>query len=62
VILVDPMLGTGGSCICAIKELIKVGVKEENIVFLNVVSCPEGIDALRKVYTSVINHFPSLLR
>ena len=43
VLLVDPMLATGGSAVCAIRELIKRGVKEENIVFLNVVSCPEGL-------------------
>jgi len=53
VILVDPMLGTGGSSVMAISELVKAGVKEENITFLNVVSCPEGIAALTKAFPRV---------
>jgi len=43
VMLVDPMLATGGSACAAIKCLLDAGVKEDRILFLNVVSCPEGI-------------------
>ena len=46
VVLCDPMLGTGGSALTAIEVLKKAGVKEENILFINVVSCPEGLKAL----------------
>lgn len=46
VLLCDPMLGTGGSALAAIEVLKKAGVKEENILFINVVSCPEGLKAL----------------
>lgn len=46
VLLCDPMLGTGGSALTAIEVLKKAGVKEENILFINVVSCPEGLKAL----------------
>ena len=46
VLLVDPMLATGQSAGLAIRELLSRGVLEENIVFLNVVACPEGLDAL----------------
>jgi uracil phosphoribosyltransferase len=53
VILVDPMLATGGSAMLAIETLIKEGVKEERILFLNVVSCPEGLDALTKHYPKI---------
>jgi len=49
VILVDPMLATGNSAIMAIRELIRAGVKEEDIVFLNVVACPEGLE---RIFTS----------
>ena len=48
VILCDPMLATGGSALAAIKCLKEAGVKEEDIVFLNVVSCPEGLRNLEK--------------
>jgi len=36
VLLCDPMLGTGGSALAAIEVLKKAGVKEENILFINV--------------------------
>ena len=39
-------LATGGSAITAIEVLKEAGVAEENILFLNVVSCPEGLRAL----------------
>lgn len=35
----DPMLGTGGSASMALKILKNYGVKEENIIFLTLVSC-----------------------
>lgn len=50
VLLVDPMLATGQSAILAIRELVARGVAEESIVFLNVVACPEGLDALFAAY------------
>ena len=53
VILVDPMLATGGSASLAIDTLLEAGVKEENIMFLNVVSCPEGLDHLSKNYPKI---------
>ena len=42
------MLATGGSCIKAIEVLLEKGVKEEHIVFLNIISCPEGVEALHQ--------------
>ena len=48
VLLCDPMLATGGSALTAIDVLKKAGVKEENITFANVVSCPEGLANLAK--------------
>jgi uracil phosphoribosyltransferase len=47
------MLATGGSCLKAIEVLIAHGVKEEHIVFLNIISCPEGIEALHQAYPLV---------
>lgn len=45
VLLLDPMLATGGSAIAAIGYLRKAGVKS-TIKFLNIVAAPQGIDAL----------------
>ena len=43
VIILDPMLATGNSAVYAIKNFIAKGVKEENIVFMSLISSPEGV-------------------
>ena len=50
VLLVDPMLASGGSAKTAITALQKKGVALENIVFVCLIACPEGIEALLKEY------------
>jgi uracil phosphoribosyltransferase len=46
VLLCDPMLATGGSALMAIDVLREAGVHDKNILFLNVLSCPEGLQKL----------------
>jgi uracil phosphoribosyltransferase len=46
VLLLDPMLATGGSALMAIQVLLDAGVAERNIVFVNLLSSPEGITAV----------------
>jgi len=53
VMLVDPMIGTSGSAQAAIRCLLQAGVEEHNILFLNVVACPEGIRRLQAAYPNV---------
>lgn len=53
VLLLDPMLATGGSAIKAIEVLVENGVKEENILFVNLISCPEGLKNLQKTCPKV---------
>jgi uracil phosphoribosyltransferase len=53
VFLLDPMLATGGSAVLAIANLIKQGVVEEHVVFVNLVSCPEGIAQLTSTFPKV---------
>lgn len=43
VLLLDPMLATGGSAIMAVEVLKSRGVPEERILFLNLIASPEGI-------------------
>ncbi|KAG9127360.1 Uracil phosphoribosyltransferase, synthesizes UMP from uracil [Ceratobasidium sp. 392] len=43
VLLLDPMLATGGSAIKAVEVLMEAGVSEERIMFLNLIASPEGI-------------------
>ena len=51
VIVLDPMLATGGSAVEAIRFIVNSGVKEEQIIFIGVISAPEGVATLHK-------HFP----
>ncbi len=51
VLLIDPMLATGGSAIAAIHELQKVGARVA--AFACCVACPEGIAALQKAHPAV---------
>lgn len=53
VILVDPMLATAGSAKRAISVLIDNNVKEENIMFINLICCPEGLTNLKLAYPKV---------
>jgi uracil phosphoribosyltransferase len=53
VLLLDPMLATGGTALAAIQVLLDNGVPEEHIVFVNLLSAPEGIAAVRERYPSV---------
>ncbi|ACK42092.1 MULTISPECIES: uracil phosphoribosyltransferase [Dictyoglomus] len=59
VVVVDPMLATGGSAIAAISILKTKGVK--NIKFVCIISAPEGIEALKNshpdvdIYTAAID-------
>ncbi len=47
VLLLDPMLATGGSVCKAIEVLKENGVTEEKIIFINLISAPEGITAFQ---------------
>ena len=51
VILVDPMLATGGSAILAVDSLKKRGAS--NIKFVCLVSAPEGVKALQEAHPDV---------
>ena len=53
VLLLDPMLATGGSARCAINVLIENGVKEENIIFVNLIATLEGILTVKSLYPKV---------
>ena len=46
VLLLDPMLATGNSAVDAVENFISKGVKEENIIFVSLISSPEGIKRL----------------
>lgn len=53
VLLLDPMLATGGTALAAIDVLCDHGVPEEHIVFVNLLSSPEGIRVVREARPAV---------
>ena len=53
VLLVDPMLATGGSACKAIEQLVLAGVPPERILFVNVLCCPEGLRRLAAEWPAV---------
>lgn len=54
VLLCDPMLATGGSALTALDLLtVKYKIPPKNIIFANVICCPEGLEALAKAYPRV---------
>lgn len=53
VFILDPMLATGGSSIETIRQLKKRGVEENKIIFINLVSAPEGIDAVLTAFPGI---------
>ncbi|KAG6905010.1 Uracil phosphoribosyltransferase, synthesizes UMP from uracil [Tephrocybe rancida] len=43
VLLLDPMLATGGSAMKAVEVLMEHGVPEDRIIFVNLIASPEGL-------------------
>ncbi|KAF2142912.1 uncharacterized protein K452DRAFT_286543 [Aplosporella prunicola CBS 121167] len=50
VLLLDPMLATGGSALMAVDVLRSRGVPEERILFLNLIASPEGATNFAEKY------------
>ena len=60
VLLLDPMVATGGSSKEAIKMVKDKGAKEENILLIGIVAAPEGIQQIKKEYPQVKVHVVSI--
>lgn len=53
IILVDPMLATGGSAAAAIRFIKERGAKGENIKAMHLIAAPEGISRLQREHPEV---------
>jgi len=53
VIILDPMIATGGSGIDAIKILIENGIKEEKMIFVSVICSKIGVEKIKNEYQKV---------
>jgi uracil phosphoribosyltransferase len=51
VLLLDPMLASGGSSICAVSHLVSsLGLAIERVTFVCLIACAEGLAALRAAH------------
>jgi uracil phosphoribosyltransferase len=53
VLLLEPMLATGGSALAAIKVLLDAGVAEDNIVFVNFLTSPVGLNTVCEAHPNL---------
>lgn len=53
VFILDPMLATGNSGYDAVHNFVKQGISEKNIVFVSLISAPQGIKRLHGAYPDV---------
>ncbi|KAI7881714.1 PRTase-like protein [Lichtheimia hyalospora FSU 10163] len=53
VLLLDPMLATGGSAMQAVQVLLENNVPEDRITFLNLIASPEGLNAFIKQFPKI---------
>ncbi|KZT13214.1 PRTase-like protein [Laetiporus sulphureus 93-53] len=53
VLLLDPMLATGGSAMKAVEVIMEHGVPEERIIFINLISSPEGLKTFCTKYPAL---------
>ncbi|PWA95504.1 uridine kinase-like protein [Artemisia annua] len=53
VLLLNPVLGTGNLAVEAISLLLKKGVPEGNIIFLNLISAPQGVHMVCKKFPRI---------
>jgi uracil phosphoribosyltransferase len=54
ILIVDPMLATGGSALATVDALIEKGADIKLIKFICVIAAPEGIQALQSKYPSLV--------
>jgi uracil phosphoribosyltransferase len=53
VLLLDPMLATGGSAIAALQLLTQQGIVPENISFVSAIASPEGLQRVAEAFPTV---------
>lgn len=54
IIILDPMIATGGTALETLKFLRNKGAQQKNIIFSSIVSAPEGISAIKKEFSDII--------
>jgi len=52
-IMLDPMIATGGSAIATLNIVSNLGIKQEQIIFVAMIASQDGIDAVKNVYPKI---------
>jgi uracil phosphoribosyltransferase len=53
IVILDPMIATGGTGIETLTFLEKKGALQKNIMYASIVSAPEGIDLIKKEFPTI---------
>jgi uracil phosphoribosyltransferase len=53
VIILDPMIATGGTALEVLKYVCAQGARQENIIFSSIVSAPEGMKAIKREFGAI---------
>ncbi len=53
VIILDPMIATGGSGTDTIKIITDMGIDQKQIIFVGIIAAPEGIKAMKNAYPDI---------
>ena len=53
IIILDPMIATGGTGIEILKKLKEHGVSQDQILFVSIVCAPEGLEAIRSEFPDI---------
>ena len=53
VVVLDPMIATGGSAIEALKILVEDGIQEDKIIFVAVIGSEEGVANIKKNFPNI---------
>ncbi|MFH1253802.1 MAG: uracil phosphoribosyltransferase [bacterium] len=53
VIILDPMIATGGSGTATIKIVTDTGIDQKQIIFVGIIAAPEGIKVMKKAYPDI---------
>lgn len=56
IIILDPMIATGGSGIMALQKLMEAGAAEEKIIYSGIIAAPAGLQNIQKHYPKVRIH------
>lgn len=53
IIILDPMIATGGTAVGTLNLLKNKGIKQERIIYVSMVSAPEGIAHIKNSYPAI---------